>query len=118
MSNVQDILKKVKAELSAGLPFMEGREKGSLICGHEFTITEFGFLKDNETERDYVAFLLKEDSEHFFFGGGVVTEKLQTIKNILSEDELKALLEEGIKVTFETKKSKDKNRDYTDMELI
>lgn len=118
MSNVSEILKRVKSELSAGLPFMEGREKGSLVCGVEFTITEFGFLTDNENDRPYVCFLLREDNEHFYFGGGVVTEKLQTIKNILSEEELKALLTEGLRVKFETKKSKDKNRDYTDMELI
>lgn len=118
MSSIADILKKVKAELSAGLPFMEGREKGSLVNDVEFTITEFGFLTDNENDRPYVCFLLREDTEHFFFGGGVVTEKLHSIKELLSEDELKTLLAEGLKVKFTSKKSKDKNRDYTDMELV
>lgn len=118
MSNVSEILKKVKAELSAGLPFMEGRENGTIVCGYEFTITEFGFLTDNENERPYVSFLVKEDDEHFFFGGSVITEKLQTIKNLLTEEELTELLNEGLKVTFVKKKSKDKNREYTDMELI
>lgn len=118
MSNIAELLKKVKAELSAGLPFMEGRENGSLVCDVEFTITEFGFLTDNENDRPYVSFLVREDDEHFFFGGSVVTKKLQTIKELLSEDELKALLTEGLKVKFITKKSKDKKRDYTDMELV
>lgn len=118
MLNVNEILKKVKSELSNGLPFMEGREKGTIVCGYEFTIKEFGFLMDNENNRPYVCFLVEEDTEHFYFGGGVVTEKLQQIKEILSDEELKTLLSTGLKVAFENKKSKDKNRDYIDMAIL
>lgn len=118
MSNLNEILKKVKTELSNGLPFMEGRENGSLVCGHEFTLKEFGFLTDNENDRPYVCFLLEEDEEHFYFGGGVVTEKLQQVKEILTEEELKTLLSSGLKVMFEKKKSKDKNREYVDMIVL
>ena len=118
MSNIAEILKKVKTELSSGLPFMEGREKGSLVHDMEFTISEFGFLTDNERNEEYVSFLLKEDTEHFYFGGGVVTEKLKQIKNVLSDEELKTLKLEGLKVRFELKKSKDKNREYTDLILV
>lgn len=118
MSNITEILKKVKAELSAGLPFMEGREKGSIVFDIPLTIEEFDFLTDNEKNEPYVCFLLREDKEHFYFGGGVVTEKLKAIKEILSDEELKTVKEAGLQVTFVKKKSKDKNREYTDMELI
>ena len=118
MSNITEILKKVKAELSAGLPFMEGREKGNIVFDMPLTIEEFDFLTDNEKNEPYVCFLLREDNNNFYFGGGVVTEKLKAIKDILSDEELKTLKENGLKVTFVKKKSKDKNREYTDMELI
>lgn len=116
--SVKDLVKRIKTELSNGLPFMEGRENGSLVCDTSVTISEFGFLTDHEKGEEYAVFLLKEDSEHFYFGGGVVTEKLQTIKQMLTEDELKELLTEGLQVKFEKKKSKDKNREYTDMEVL
>lgn len=118
MTNITDILKKVKNELSAGLPFMEGREKGSIVAGYEMTIGEFDFLVDGDSKEPYVAFLVKEDAEHFFFGGGVVTEKLKRLKECLTEEELKQLKSEGLKVKFEKKTSKDKKREYTDLELI
>lgn len=118
MSNITEILKKVKAELSAGLPFMEGKEKGSIVAGYEFTIKEFDFLVDTDNQEPYVCFLVAEDEEHFFFGGSVVTEKLRRIKELLTEEELNDLKSTGLKVNFIQKKSKDKNREYMDLELI
>ena len=118
MSMIQELRKRIKSELANGLPFMEGRENGSIVCGTELTISEFGFLTDHEKGEEYAVFLLKEDNEHFYFGGGVVTEKLQTIKEMLSQEELEILKQEGLQVRFEKKKSKDKNREYTDMEVL
>lgn len=118
MSRISEILKKVKTELSAGLPFMEGREKGSIVADYELTINEFDFLVDTDSQEPYVCFLVAEDTEHFFFGGGVVTEKLKRIKELLNDEELQELKLEGLKVRFVKKKSKDKNREYMDLELI
>lgn len=118
MSRISEILKKVKTELSAGLPFMEGREKGSIVADYELTINEFDFLVDTDSQEPYVCFLVAEDNEHFFFGGGVVTEKLKRIKELLNDEELQELKSEGLKVRFVKKKSKDKNREYMDLELI
>ena len=118
MSRISEILKKVKTELSAGLHFMEGREKGSIVADYELTINEFDFLTDSETQEPYVCFLVAEDKEHFFFGGGVVTEKLKRIKEVLTDEELNELKGEGLKVKFVKKKSKDRNREYMDLELI
>ena len=56
MSNITEILKKVKAELSAGLPFMEGREKGNIVYDIPLTIEDFDFLTDNEKNEPYVSY--------------------------------------------------------------
>ena len=119
MSMIQSLRERIKNELASGLPFMVGRENGSLTCDIELTITEFGFLKDHKKNEDYVVFLLEEDKEHFYFGGMVVTEKLKKIEELLSDDELEVLKKEGLKVKFNKKKSPDKNKDsYTDMEVV
>lgn len=119
MTDINAILKKVKQELSAGLPFMEGKEQGSIPTEVEVTVKEFGMLKDKEqNDREYVCFLIEEDNEHFFFGGSVITETFQTIQGIVSEIELKQLLEAGLKVKFHKKLSTEKNREYMAMELV
>lgn len=119
MTNIANILKKVKAELSAGLPFMEGREQGSIVTGHEFTIVEFGFLKDKEeNDREYACFLLKEDEKHFYFGGSVITDNLKKIQGVLSSEELAELMTQGLKVKFTKVLSQDKKREYMSMELV
>ena len=119
MANIQDILMRVKQELSAGLPFMEGREQGAIVTGIEFTVKEFGMLKDKEqNDREYACFLLEEDNEHFFFGGSVITETFQTLQRILSDEELKQLLDAGLRVKFEKKVSTEKNREYMTMDVL
>lgn len=111
--SLQELIKK---EFQAGLPFMDGREKGSLVTEAEVHITDFGFLKEENGEQ-YVAFNLKEDMEHFYFGGNVITEKMKTVENLLSEEQLEELKREGLKVKFIKKESKNK-RDYMDMEVL
>lgn len=119
MSIIQSLREKIKNELASGLPFMVGKENGSLVCDTELTITEFGFLTDHKKNEEYVVFLLNEDKEHFYFGGMVVTEKLKKIQELLSDEELDILKQEGLKVKFTKKKSPDKNKDsYTDMEVL
>lgn len=112
--SLQELIKK---EFQAGLPFMDGREKGSLATDVEVNISDFGFLIEQETGEKYVAFNLKEDNEHFYFGGNVITEKMNTIENLLNEEQIEELKKEGLKVKFVKKESKNK-RDYMDMEVL
>lgn len=112
--SLQELINKV---FQAGLPFMDGREKGSLATEVEVHITEFGFLKEEETGEQYVAFNLLEDNEHFYFGGNVITEKMKTIETLLNEEQLEELKKEGLLVKFIKKNSKNK-REYMDMEVL
>lgn len=115
---MNELLLKLKKELTNGLPFMEGREKGSLVCDVPFTVNNFGFLKDKNTQQPYVCFTIKEDETKFYFGGGVVTDTFKKIETILSEEELKSLLNDGLHVMFHEQRSKDNMRSYITMELI
>lgn len=115
---MNELLLRLKKELSNGLPFMEGREKGSLVCEVPFTVNNFGFLKDKQTQEPYVCFTIKEDDTKFYFGGGVVTDTFKKIEGVLSEQELESILNEGLHVMFHEQRSKDNLRAYMVMELI
>lgn len=115
---MNELLLKLKKELTYGLPFMEGREKGTLVYDIPLTVNNFGFLKDKNTHQPYACFTIKEDDTLFFFGGGVVTDTFKKIETILSEEELKTLLNDGLHVMFHEQRSKDNMRSYTIMELI
>lgn len=115
---MNNLLAKLKKELSIGLPFMEGREKGSLVCETPFTVNNFGFLKDKQTQQPYVCFTIKEDDTKFYFGGGVVTDTFKKIESILSDEDLESILNEGLHVMFHEQRSKDNMRSYMTMELI
>lgn len=115
---MNELLLRLKKELSNGLPFMEGREKGSLVCEVPFTVNNFGFLKDKKTQEPYVCFTIKEDDTKFYFGGRVVTDTFKKIEAVLSEQELESILIEGLHVMFHEQRSKDNLRAYMVMELI
>lgn len=90
---------------TAGIPFMETREKAninSLVNGGVYHIMpDFGFIKSKiNTGADYAVFCVKEDTEHFYFGGVAVTNTLHTIAADNMRDELAMQ-----PVTFETFKS-------------
>ena len=110
MKNLKDRAK----EFSILLPFMEGKDKGDLnrIVDTNVTIVEYGFLNstsDDGSEKDYVCFMVKEDPQHFYFGGQVLTENMHE----LDEDGFgDAIRKEGLPVQFSKKKSKNK-REYT-----
>ncbi len=102
-------------ELQNSLPFMEGKEKGEMKRLHNdnFTIREYGFLigEDEKThdEKEYVCFVVDEDTEHFYFGGQVLTESMKELEEDGYHEEINS---EGLPVYFESKKSKNK-REYT-----
>ena len=60
--------------------------------------------------------MVKEDKEHFYFGGLVLTQLCETL-DTYSDEEIEAVLAEGIK--FSTAKKKSKNgRMYTKVTLL
>lgn len=118
MANLQILKDKLKKELASneGIPFMEGREKADYRLDTEYYITDFGFIKDQTGK--YAVFAVKDDDNHFYFGGQVLTEGLKTIEDNSTEDELSQLLQEGIKVKFGTATSKSNKRKYTTVEWM
>lgn len=97
-------------QLGNTLPFMENREKGSLheITDRTATITDFGFLKD-ENNSEYVVFIVQEDSTNFYFGGKVLTEDLYDLESDGYGEEIRT---KGLPVRLERVMSKNK-REYT-----
>jgi hypothetical protein len=103
-------LKERAKQFDNSLPFMEGREKGEMkrITDEPFTITDYGFLKD-EDDKEYVCFVVKEDPQYFYFGGQVLTENMQELEEGGYHEEIS---KEGLPVLFGTKISKKSKREY------
>lgn len=110
-----NLLARLEKVMVNSIPFMDGREKGDQILNEELTIVDFGYLTSEDGE--FIVYLTKEHDELFFFGGSVLTEKFKQIEENFTEDEVKELLEMGVKVKLIEKKSKNK-RKYVDVELI
>ena len=110
------VLNKVKKGLEKQANVMEGRTKGEIKQLTAYIIKDFTILKDKEG-REYSAFIVDDNDEEFFFGGAVVTDKLKRITEMLSDDELAELKNEGLPVMFIEKKSKNK-RTYIDIEIL
>lgn len=100
-------------EFDARLPFMDGREKGSTdeLLGQVSTIVDYGFLP-NDDGNMYVAFIIRERSGKFYFGGTVLTERMIE----LDQDGYgPAIREEGLPILMTSAKSKKSNRTYTNV---
>lgn len=104
-----DLRERVKL-LANTLPCMENREKGNIdtLTGSTVTIRDYGFLKD-EHDKDYVAFVVDENSKEFFFGGQVLTGQLQELD---AENYKPTIQKDGLPVLLGKKMSKAK-REYT-----
>lgn len=122
MSNVIEQAKKLgldleglKAELSNQLPLMEGREKAeSQVMDTKFTIKEYGFMSGKDGE--YVAYTVKEDDQHFYFGNSILSD---CMKKIEKGTDIKTLLENDLlTVKFSKEVSKQTNRKYTKCEFF
>ena len=68
----------------------------------------------DEKGEDYVAFIIEEDTNNFYFGGSVTTDKFKKI-DAMGEEVVNAIKEHGMPVVFEAKKSKATNMTYHDM---
>lgn len=110
MIKMNDIISNVKAITMQGLPFMEGREKGTIKEDEIVNICDFGFL--NGEDGDFAVFIIKENEKEFYFGGSVVTQNLKKIEDSLTEEELTELLNNGLEIVLKSKMSKNK-RKYT-----
>lgn len=102
-------LKNRVKEFNNALPFMEGREKGELnsIKGQTVTIRDYGFMENGE--ESYVAFIIDEVEDLFYFGGKVLTEQLNELD---AEGYGDTIRNEGLPVLFSDRRSKN-NRTYT-----
>lgn len=109
------LMERLKTELANGLPFMDGKEKGEVTLGETMTVTEYGFL--NGEDGEFLVFITRENENEFYFGGSVLTQKFKDMEAIFNDKEIKELLEEGIQIVLEQKKSK-KNRNYISVEFI
>lgn len=112
MSNIKDLIKQAKEITLSGLPFMEDREKGDMedLIDKTVTIIDYGYMKDEG--KDYAAFITEENEKCFYFGGSVLTDSLQRLDEVLTDNEIAELLDNGLQCKFEKKKSKNK-REYT-----
>lgn len=106
-------LKERAKEFSVQLPFMDGREKGetSDLIGQVSTIRDYGFLA-NEKGEPYVCFIVDERSKHFYFGGTVLTDRLEKLE---AEGYHDAITEEGLPVLMSEAKAKKSKMKYTNV---
>ena len=113
--NILDLIQTVKSETTNGLPFMEGKEKGTIILGQVYKVKDYGYLEGEDGE--FIVFTTEEEPNNFMFGSSVMTEKFKKIDSVLAEQEISTLLDNGIEVVFSSKMSKNK-RKYTLCELF
>jgi predicted metallo-beta-lactamase superfamily hydrolase len=111
---VKKSLQERAKEMTVSLPLMEGREHGELdrILDTNVTIREFGFMADTDKdgkEKEYVAFIVDEDPQYFYFGGQVLTDNMREFENDGYHEEI---VKDGLPVLLSKKKSKNK-REYT-----
>ena len=107
-------LKDRAKEFSVRLPFMEGRDKGETkeLLGQVSTITDYGFLP-NEQGEVYVAFIVKERANKFYFGGTVLTDRMSQLE---AEGYHDAIVDEGLPMLMTEKRSRN-NRNFTNVEF-
>ena len=117
MSNENKTMKSLKdraKEFSVRLPFMEGRDKGETkeLLSTVTTITDYGFLPNEQGEL-YAAFIVKERTGKFYFGGTVLTDRLAQLE---AEGYHEAIVDEGLPMLMTEKRSKN-GRNFTNVEF-
>lgn len=112
MNNTRKTLRDRAKEFDVRLPFMEGRDKGDAkeLLDTVNTITDFGFLP-NEQGEHYAVFIIKERPSKFYFGGSVLTDRLIQLEADGYHAEIVA---EGLPVLMVEKKSRN-NRMFTNV---
>ena len=110
MNNARKTLKERALEMQQQLPIMKDREKGETeeLIGTIVTIDDYDFM--NSENGPYAVFTVKEEDSKFYFGGQVLTEKLQ---EFTTDGFAEAIKVEGLPVVFSVKKAKKGGRSYT-----
>lgn len=110
-NNMKSLRERAK-EFAARLPFMEGRDKGETkeLLGTVNTICEYGFLPNDNSEA-YACFIVKERPGKFYFGGTVITDRLEQLE---AEGYHEAIVAEGLPILMSEKKSRI-GRTFTDV---
>lgn len=115
--NVKNLINKIRKEHEVqGIPFMEGRTAGTLEVGRRYDINDFGFINGDNGE--YVVVSVKDNDKEFFFGGMVLTQIMKDIQDNYSEDEVAAIMEEGLPIQLDKVKSKTNKRTYTKVQIL
>lgn len=111
MSNLTDYLKNKTQKIT----IMEGREKRDLkeLLRKQVTIDNYDFLSG--TDGLYAVFTIKEDETSFYFGSSVLTDDLVGIDQAGLKQEV---INEGLKIELEERKSKNSNRTYIAVNFI
>jgi hypothetical protein len=109
-NNTRRSLRELVKGMQNSLPFMEGCEKGDQddIIGEIVTVKDYGFMKNDGGQ--YVAYVVAEYPDHFFFGGSVMTDYMEKIEELGMHD---AVCAEGLPMLLTKKKAKDSGRTYT-----
>lgn len=105
-----------KFKKGAGVPFMEDAVKIDIPINEPLTITDYGFIANDEG--DFVVLQFAEYPNSFAFGNSIATETIHTIEEDFSNDKKEILAALAtVKVLFQKVKSK-KGRFYTSIEFI
>lgn len=96
-----------------GIPFMEGREKGSLRdrVDEPLHIVDFGFINGKDSE--FAVILFAEDDERFYFGNAIITEMLKEV----DADDMREELKDQV-IEFHMRTSKERNQEYMAFEFV
>lgn len=114
MLNFKEKMEKINA-VEGSIPFMEDRTKGDISTGIVTTLKDYGYIKGEDGL--YAVMDFEEYPDFFFFGGSVVTKKLQEVDLVLTPEEKASALEQGIPVIFTRKKNKSGKKEYTTCEF-
>ena len=106
-------LRERAKEMDARLPFMDDRDKGSIeeLIGQVCTLTDYGFLPDDDGEL-YVAFITRERSKRFYFGGTVMTARMMELDQEGYGSDIRA---DGLPFLMTKEVSKKTKRGYTNV---
>ena len=104
---------KKKAFKGKTIDFMNGREAGKMadLIDKEVIITDIDIIKSRKDE--YAVFIIKQDANHFYFGGEVLTNFVRTLEDVDFEE----IRRDGCKVKFTSAKSKD-GFTYTNVDFL
>lgn len=116
MLNLKEQLKK---DQQFGFDFMVNRESGKIKDWKDeiVTITNVD-LMENVSDKDLIVFTIKEDNNHFFFGGNAITNMFIDFFEKYGKEAIQNLVEnEGLQAKVLGKISKTYKTEYMTLEI-